>query len=101
MPNDGKRFFIKSLGIVGILFLISLAVVWWRLPMLLTLIGNHQLANNGSQQSSINISEADLEYLSIDYANLSGAGWEVQLNDSLIRYEFLKLIKENRQTWWF
>jgi hypothetical protein len=92
----GKRFFLKGLGIVGISFLISLAVVLWRLPMLLTLIGNHQLANNGSQQSSINISEADLEHLSIDYTNLSGAGWEVQLNDSLIRYEFLKLIKEKQ-----
>ena len=96
MLKTGNRYALKALGIAGVLFLIFIAVIWWRLPGVLTFIGNQQLAKNGFSESSINISEADSDHLSIDTAHLSGSGWEFQINDSFIQYELMELFNKKQ-----
>lgn len=93
MPKKGKRYVLKALGIAGVLFLIFIAAIWWRLPDVLTVIGNQLLAKNGFPNSSITISEADSDHLTIDTANLSGSGWDFHIKDSFIHYELMELFK--------
>jgi hypothetical protein len=94
MPKKGNRYVLKTLGFAGVLFLIFIAAIWWRLPDVLTVIGNQQLAKNGFSDSSITISEADSDHLTIDYAKVTGSGWDFQINDSHIQYELMELFNE-------
>ena len=88
----GKKRFLKIVAPFGLLLLLIGSLIWWRLPDVLNTVVNHQIEKRGFEDSTVVISSADHNELTIQNLNLSSPGWSLELSEAQIGYSLPSLL---------
>ena len=91
----GKRKLLKSGALFGLLLLLILSIVWWRLPDVLNVVVNHQIEKQGFEDSSVVIRSAGHNQLTIQGLSFNSPGWSLELSETQIGYSLRSLLSNN------